>query len=81
MVSPDGARGDVGMGRIGQDIARRQGVRHGGDYVLGARAPAVPRSTWSRENVDEVLPTANVVIFAMPLDAALKDFETRKESR
>jgi len=73
MVSPDGARMVIlGMGRIGQDIARKaKAFDMEVICVTRASTPAVPEidRVVSREKVDEVLPTADVVICAMPLDA------------
>jgi len=78
MVSPDGARMVIlGMGRIGQDIARKaKAFDMEVICVTRASTPAVPEidRVVSREKVDEVLPTADVVICAMPLDAGTLGF-------
>ena len=78
MVAPDGARMVIlGMGRIGQDIARKaKAFDMEVLCVTRASTPAVPEidRVVSREKVDEVLPTADVVICAMPLDAGTLGF-------
>ena len=78
MMAPDGARMVIlGMGRIGQDIARKaKAFDMEVICVTRAPAPAVPEidRVLSREKVDEVLPTADVVMIAMPLDAGTQGF-------
>jgi phosphoglycerate dehydrogenase-like enzyme len=78
MISPDGARMVIlGMGRIGQDIARKaKAFNMEVICVTRASAPAVPEidRVVSREKVDEVLPTADVVMCAMPLDTGTQGF-------
>jgi phosphoglycerate dehydrogenase-like enzyme len=78
MVAPDGARMVIlGMGRIGQDIARKaKAFDMEVLCVTRASTPAVPEidRVVSRQKVDEVLPTADVVICAMPLDAGTLGF-------
>jgi len=78
MVSPDGARMVIlGMGRIGQDIARKaKAFDMEVICVTRAPAPAVPEidRVVPREKVDEVLPTADAVMIAMPLDAGTQGF-------
>ena len=78
MIAPDGARMVIlGMGRIGQDIARKAKVFDMEvTCVTRAPAPAVPEidRVVPREKVDEVLPTADVVMIAMPLDAGTRGF-------
>ena len=78
MVAPDGARMVIlGMGRIGQDIARKaKAFDMEVICVTRAPAPAVPEidGVVPREKVDEVLPTADVVMIAMPLDAGTQGF-------
>lgn len=78
MISPDGARMVIlGMGRIGQDIARKaKAFDMEVVCVTRASTPAVPEidRVVPREKVDEVLSTADVVICAMPLDGGTKGF-------
>jgi phosphoglycerate dehydrogenase-like enzyme len=78
MSAPDGARLVIfGMGRIGQDIARKaKAFDMEVICVTRAAAPAVPEidRVVPREKVDEVLPTADVVVVAMPLDAETRGF-------
>ena len=78
MISPDGARLVIlGMGRIGQDIARKaKAFDMEVICVTRASTPAVPEidRVVPREKVDEVLPIADVVICAMPLDAGTRGF-------
>jgi len=67
----------LGMGRIGQDIARKaKAFDMEVICVTRAPTPAVPEidRVVSREKVDEVLPTADVVMIAMPLDADTQGF-------
>jgi phosphoglycerate dehydrogenase-like enzyme len=78
MMAPDGARMVIlGMGRIGQDIARKaKAFDMEVICVTRASAPAVPEidRVVPREKVDEVLPTADVLMIAMPLDAGTQGF-------
>jgi phosphoglycerate dehydrogenase-like enzyme len=78
MMAPDGARMVIlGMGRIGQDIARKaKAFDMEVICVTRAAAPAVPEidRVVPREKVDEMLPTADVVMNAMPLDAGTQGF-------
>jgi len=78
MVAPDGARMVIlGMGRIGQDIARKaKAFDMEVICVTRAAAPAVPEidRVVPREKVDEVLPSADAVMIAMPLDASTLGF-------
>jgi phosphoglycerate dehydrogenase-like enzyme len=78
MMAPDGARMVIlGMGRIGQDIARKaRAFDMEVICVTRAAAPAVAEidRVVPREKVDEVLPTADVVMIAMPLDAGTQGF-------
>ena len=78
MVAPDGGRMVIlGMGRIGQDIARKaKAFDMEVICVTRASAPAVPEidRVVPREKVDEVLSTADVVMIAMPLDAGTQGF-------
>jgi D-2-hydroxyacid dehydrogenase (NADP+) len=78
MMAPDGARMVIlGMGRIGQDIARKaKAFDMEVICVTRAPVPAVPEidRVVPREKVDEVLSTADVVMVAMPLDAGTQGF-------
>jgi phosphoglycerate dehydrogenase-like enzyme len=78
MMAPDGARMVIlGMGRIGQDIARKaKAFDMEVICVTRAAAPAVPEidRVVRREKIDELLPTADVVMNAMPLDASTQGF-------
>jgi len=78
MIAPDGARMVIlGMGRIGQDIARKaKAFDMEVICVTRAPAPAVAEidRVVPREKVDEVLPTADVIMIAMPLDADTQGF-------
>jgi phosphoglycerate dehydrogenase-like enzyme len=78
MMAPDGARMVIlGMGRIGQDIARKaKAFDMEVICVTRASAPAVPEidRVVPREKVDEVLPSADAVMVAMPLDADTQGF-------
>jgi phosphoglycerate dehydrogenase-like enzyme len=78
LMAPDGARMVIlGMGRIGQDIARKaKAFDMEVICVTRAAAPAVPEvdRVVPREKVDEVLPSADVVMVAMPLDAGTQGF-------
>ena len=67
----------LGMGRIGQDIARKaKAFDMEVICVSRARAPAVPEidRVVPREKVAEVLATADVVMVAMPLDDDTEGF-------
>ena len=78
MMAPDGARIVIlGMGRIGQDIARKaKAFDMEVICITRAAAPAVPEidQVVPREKVSEVLPTADVVMNAMPLDPGTQGF-------
>jgi phosphoglycerate dehydrogenase-like enzyme len=78
MMAPDGARMVIlGMGRIGQDIARKaKAFDMEVICVTRAPAPAVPEidQVVPREKVNEVLPAADVVMIAMPLDPSTQGF-------
>src|SRR5918995_4013196 len=78
MMAPDGARMVIlGMGRIGQDIARKaKAFDMEVICVTRAAAPAVPEidRVIPREKVGEVLRTADVVMVAMALDSGTKGF-------
>ena len=78
MMAPDGARMVIlGMGRIGQDIARKaKAFDMEVICVTRAAAPAVPEidQVVAREKVNEVLPTADVVMIVMPLDPGTQGF-------
>jgi phosphoglycerate dehydrogenase-like enzyme len=78
MMAPDGGRMVIlGMGRIGQDIARKaKAFDMEVICVTRAAAPAVPEidRVVPREKVDEVLPAADVVMVAMPLDLGTQGF-------
>jgi phosphoglycerate dehydrogenase-like enzyme len=67
----------LGMGRIGQDVARKAKTFDMEVVcVTRATAPAVTEidRVVPREHVGEVLPTADVVVVAMPLDAGTQGF-------
>jgi D-2-hydroxyacid dehydrogenase (NADP+) len=68
MMAPDGARMVIlGMGRIGQDIARKaKAFDMEVICVTRAAAPVVPEidRVVPREKVDEVLPTADIYRWA-----------------
>ena len=78
MIETEGARMIIlGMGRIGQEIARKaKAFDMEVICVTRAPAPAVPEidRVIPREKVDEVLPTADVVMVAMPLDSSTRGF-------
>ncbi len=78
MMAPEGGRMLIlGMGRIGQDIARKaKAFDMEVICVTRAPAPAVPEidRVVAREKIDQVLPTADVVMIAMPLDASTQGF-------
>lgn len=67
----------LGMGRIGQDVARKaKAFGMNVICVTGASAPAndaIDRVV-ARERVDEVLPGADVVMVAMPIDDDTRGF-------
>jgi D-2-hydroxyacid dehydrogenase (NADP+) len=75
---PDGARMVIlGMGHIGQEIARKaKAFDMEVICVTRAASPAVPEidRVVPREKVGEVLPSADVVMVAMPLDAGTRGF-------
>ncbi len=67
----------LGMGRIGQDVARKaRALDMEVICVTRAAAPAVPAigRVVARERVDEVLPEADVVVVAMPIDETTHHF-------
>ena len=78
LVDPDGARMVIlGMGHIGQEIARKaKAFDMEVICVTRAAAPAVPEidRVVQREKVGEVLPSADVVMVAMPLDSSTRGF-------
>jgi phosphoglycerate dehydrogenase-like enzyme len=78
MRAPDGGRMVIlGMGRIGQDIARKaKAFDMEVICVTRASAPAVPEidRVVPREKVDEVLSGADVVMIALPLDTGTQGF-------
>jgi phosphoglycerate dehydrogenase-like enzyme len=78
MMETEGARVVIlGMGRIAQDIARKaKAFDMEVICVTRAPGPAVPEidRVVSREKVGEILPTADVVMVAMPLDSGTKGF-------
>ncbi len=78
ILDPDGARMVIlGMGHIGQDIARKaKAFDMEVICVTRAPAPAVPEidRVVPREKVDEILPSADVVMVAMPLDNGTREF-------
>ena len=78
MIEPEGARMVIlGMGRIAQDIARKaKAFDMEVICVTRAAAPAVPEidRVVPREKVSEVLPTADVVMVALPLDSSTRGF-------
>ncbi len=78
MIEAEGARMVIlGMGRIAQDIARKaKAFDMEVICVTRASAPAVPEidRVVPREKVGEVLPTADVVMVAMPLDSGTRGF-------
>ena len=78
IIDPDGARMVIlGMGHIGQEIARKAKA-FDMDVICVTRSPspAVPEidRVVPREKVDEVLPSADVVMVAMPLDNDTRGF-------
>ena len=78
LLDPDGARMVIlGMGHIGQDIARKaKAFDMEVICVTRSPSPAVPEidRVVPREKVGEVLPTADVVMVAMPLDNGTRGF-------
>ena len=78
IVDPDGARLVLlGMGRIAQDVARKaKAFDMEVICVTRAATPAVPEidRVVPRKKVDEVLPSADVVMVAMPLDNSTRGF-------
>ena len=78
LLDPDGARMVIlGMGHIGQEIARKaKAFDMEVICVTRASAPAVPEidRVVPREKIGEVLPLADVVMVAMPLDSATRGF-------
>lgn len=78
IVDPDSARMVIlGMGHIGQDIARKaKAFDMEVICVTRAAAPAAPEidRVVAREKVDEILPSADVVMVAMPLDNSTRGF-------
>lgn len=67
----------LGMGRIGQDVARKAKA-FGMNVICVTRAPAPANDAIDRvvprERVDTVLPAADVVMVALPLDDDTKGF-------
>ena len=78
LLDPDSARMVIlGMGHIGQEIARKaKAFDMEVICVTRASSPAVPEidRVVPREKVGEVLPIADVVMVAMPLDSATRGF-------
>ena len=78
ILDPDDARMVIlGMGHIGQDIARKaKAFDMEVICVTRALSPAVPEidRVVSREKVDKILPSADVVMVAMPLDDGTRGF-------
>ena len=78
IVDPDGACMVIlGMGHIGQDIARKaKAFDMEVICVTRAASPAVPEidRVVAREKIAEVLPSADVVMVAMPLDNNTRGF-------
>lgn len=78
IVDPDGARLVIlGMGRIAQDVARKaKAFDMDVTCVTRAPAPAVAEidRVVPRGKIAEVLPTADVVLVAMPLDSGTRGF-------
>jgi len=78
IVDPDGTRMVIlGMGHIGQDIARKaKAFDMEVICVTRSPAPAVPEidRVVPREKVDEILPSADVVMVALPLDNITRGF-------
>jgi len=82
IVDPDGVRMVIlGMGHIGQDIARKaKAFDMEVICVTRSASPAVREidRVVSREKVDEILPSADVVMVAMPLDSSTEGFLSAK---
>ena len=78
LIDPDGARMVIlGMGHIGQEIARKaKAFDMEVICVTRSPSPAVPEidRVVPREKVNEILPTADVVMVAMPLDGGTRGF-------
>lgn len=78
LIDPDGACMVIlGMGHIGQEIARKaKAFDMEVICVTRSPSPAVPEidRVVPREKVNEVLPTADVVMVAMPLDGGTRGF-------
>lgn len=78
LVDPDGARMVIlGMGHIGQEIARKaKAFDMEVICVTRAHAPAVPEidRVVPRENIAAVLPSADVLMVALPLDSSTRGF-------
>lgn len=78
ILDPDGARMVIlGMGHIGQDIARKaKAFDMEVICVTRSPAPAVPEidRVVPREKIDEILPSADVVMVALPLDSSTRGF-------
>jgi phosphoglycerate dehydrogenase-like enzyme len=78
MVAPDGARMVIlGMGRIGQNVARKaKAFDMEVICVTRAAIPAVPEidRVVPREKIAEMLPSADVVVVALPLDEGTRGF-------
>jgi phosphoglycerate dehydrogenase-like enzyme len=83
MLVPEGAKLLLcGMGRIGQDIARKaKSFDMDVTCVTRTAAPASPHidRVVARENVRDVLPLADVVMIAMPLDDGTRKFIGARE--
>jgi phosphoglycerate dehydrogenase-like enzyme len=78
LLDPDGARMVIlGMGHVGQEIARKaKAFDMEVICVTRASSPAVPEidRVVPREKVGEVLPSADVVMVALPLDGGTRGF-------
>jgi phosphoglycerate dehydrogenase-like enzyme len=78
VIDPDGAHMVIlGMGNIGQEIARKaKAFDMEVICVTRAGSPAVPEidRVVAREKIAEVLPGADVVMIALPLDASTRGF-------
>ncbi len=78
IIDPDHSRMVLlGMGHIGQEIARKaKAFDMDVTCVTRSSSPAVPEidRVVPREKVDEVLPSADVVMVAMPLDNSTRGF-------
>ena len=85
LIDPDGTRMVIlGMGHIGQEIARKAKA-FDMEVICVSRSPspAVPEidRVVRREKVDEVLPTADVVMVAMPLGRRHARISQRRKNR